>query len=100
MATIEQKIEQLTEATIASQAVLAEKESKLSSASAAVEKAKTKLKRLSPEAQQTLQFNDTELPDLMSAKMAAEGEYDEAKKRYDKNQQYLLLFREKASREK
>ena len=98
MSALEQKLKQLEEATNASQSALTEKESKLTSASDALDKAKAKLKALSPEAQQTLQVNDTELPELISAKMLAQEEYDEAKKRYDTNQKYLLLFREKVSR--
>ncbi|KAL7532639.1 hypothetical protein ACHAXR_004755 [Thalassiosira sp. AJA248-18] len=100
MSSAEQKVKQLEEATNASQSTLQQKEAALSSASDTLDKAKNKLKSLSPEAQQTLQFNDTELPELISAKMLAEQEYDEAKKRYETNQKYLLIFREKASREK
>lgn len=100
MSTLEQKLKQLEEATNASQNSLAEKESALSSASSTLDKAKAKLKALSPEAQQTLQVNDTELPELISAKMLAQEEYDEAKKRFETNQKYLLIFRAKVSGEK
>ncbi|KAL9181148.1 hypothetical protein ACHAXT_009953 [Thalassiosira profunda] len=98
MSTLEHKVKQLEEATTAAQAALDEKESNLAAASDALDKAKAKLKELSPEAQQTLQVNDTELPELITAKMAAQEEHDEAKKRYETNQKYLLIFREKASR--
>ena len=70
-------------------------ESKLAAASDALEAAKNKLKQLSPEAQQNLEFNDTELPDLISAKMLAESEVDAARKRYETNEKYLMIMREK-----
>ena len=96
---MEEKIRKLEEATSIAQSALKEKESKLSSTSAALSEAKAKLKALGPEAQATLQVNDTELPDLISANMLAQEEYDEAKKRYETNQKYLLIFKEKAARE-
>lgn len=90
-------MKKLEEATDASQSLLAEAELKLTSAADALGKAKAKLKALSPEAQQTLQVNDTELPELMEAKMRAQEEHDEAKKRHETNQRYLLVFRQKVS---
>ena len=96
---MEAKIRKLEEATSLAQSALQEKESKLSSTSTALSEAKAKLKALSPEAQATLQVNETELPDLISANMIAQEEYDEAKKRYETNQKYLLIFKEKAARE-
>lgn len=97
---MEAKIRKLEEATSLAQSALQEKESKLSSTSTALSEAKAKLKALRPEAQATLQVNDTELPDLISANMIAQEEYDEAKKRYETNQKYLLIFKkEKAARE-
>ena len=95
MSALEHKLKQLEEATTAAQSDLAEKESKLSAASAALDKAKAKLKALSPEAQADLQVNDTELPELISAKMLAQEEYDESKKRFDTNQKYLLILGQK-----
>ena len=96
---MEAKIRKLEEATNIAKSALQEKESKLSSTSAALSEAKAKLKALRPEAQATLQVNDTELPDLISVNMLAQEEYDEAKKRYETNQKYLLIFKEKAARE-
>ena len=100
MSALERKLKQLEEATTAAQSDLDEKETKLSAASAALDKAKAKLKALSPEAQADLQVNDTELPELISAKMLAQEEYDESKKRFDTNQKYLLIFRAKVLAEK
>ena len=100
MLTAEQKLKQLEEATIASQSLLAEKESTLSSATAALDQAKTKLKALSPEAQQTLQVTDTDLPELIGARMRAQEERDEAKARCDTNQKYVSIFRDRIAREK
>ena len=100
-ATLEQKIQQLEDATNSAQSDLTMKQSALTVASNELTKAKTKLKStLSPEAQQTIQVNDTELPELLSAKMIAQEEYDEAKKRYDTNQRYLLMLKEKLLSEK
>jgi len=96
---MEAKIRKLEEAASLAQSALQEKESKLSSTSTALSEAKSKLKALRPEAQATLQVNDTELPDLISANMLAQEEYDEAKKRYETNQKYLLIFKEKATRD-
>ena len=93
--TMEEKIKKLDEATTASQLSLLDAESKLAAASDALEAAKNKLKQLSPEAQQNLEFNDTELPDLISAKMLAESEVDAARKRYETNEKYLMIMREK-----
>ncbi|KAL3757907.1 hypothetical protein ACHAWU_002827 [Discostella pseudostelligera] len=95
MSTLEQKLRQLEEATTIAQSVLSEKESKLALASEALEKSKSKLKSLDAEVQQTLQVNDTDLPELIDAKMIAQQEYDEALRRYEVNQQYLALFRKK-----
>ena len=95
---MEEKIRKLEEATSIVQSALQEKESKLSSTSTALSEAKAKLKALSPDAQANLQVNETELPDLISANMIAQEEYDEAKKRYETNQRYLLIFKEKAAR--
>ena len=93
---LEQKIQQLEDATNSAQSDLTKKQSALTLASNELTKAKTKLKAtLSPEAQQTIQVNDTELPELLSAKMIAQEEYEEAKKRYDTNQRYLLIMKEK-----
>ena len=100
-ATLEQKIQQLEDATNSAQSDLTIKQSALTVASNELAKCKTKLKStLSPEAQQTIQVNDTELPELLSAKMIAQEEYDEAKKRYDTNQRYLLMMKEKLLSEK
>ena len=96
---MEEKIKKLDEATTASQLSLLDAESKLAAASDALEAAKNKLKQLSPEAQQNLEFNDTELPDLISAKMLAESEVDAARKRYETNEKYLMIMREKCSQE-
>ena len=92
---MEEKIKKLDEATTASHLSLLDAESKLAAASDALEAAKNKLKQLSPEAQQNLEFNDTELPDLISAKMLAESERDAARKRYETNEKYLMIMREK-----
>ena len=92
---MEEKIKKLDEATTAAQLSLLDAESKLAAASDALESAKSRLKQLSPEAQQNIQFNDTELPDLISAKMAAELECENARKRYETNERYLTIMREK-----
>ena len=96
---MEEKIKKLDEATTASQLSLLDAESKLAAASDELEAAKNKLKQLTPEAQQNLEFNDTELPDLISAKMLAESEVDAARKRYETNEKYLMIMREKCSQE-
>jgi hypothetical protein len=95
---MEEKIKRLDEATTASQLSMLEAESKLAAALDALEAAKSKLKQLSPEAQQNLEFNDTELPDLISAKMLAESECDAARKRYETNEKYLMIMRQKYSK--
>eukprot|EP00985_Skeletonema_marinoi_P018345 scaffold10235_cov131-Skeletonema_marinoi.AAC.6 len=95
---MEEKIKKLDEATTASQLAMLDAESKLAAASDALEAAKSKLKQLSPEAQQNIEFNDTELPDLISAKMLAESERENARKRYETNEKYMMMFREKLSK--
>ena len=95
MSAQEQKLRQLEEATDKAQSILSEKKSKLTSATESLEKSKAKLRSLDPEAQQTLQVNDTDLPELIDAKMIAQEEYDEALRRYEINQQYLTSFRKK-----
>jgi ABC-type transporter Mla subunit MlaD len=96
---LEDKLMQLEDATAAAQSVLSIKESELSSASEALSTAKSKLKSLNPEAQQTLHVNETELPELISAELQAREEYNTAKARYETNAKYLELFREKMFRE-
>ena len=95
---LEQKLKQLEEATAAARSVLLTKESELSSASDALAKAKTKLRSLDPESQRTLQVNDTELPELIGAEIIAREGYDTAKTRYETNQKYLSLFKDRVSR--
>lgn len=97
--SMEDKLEQLEDATAAAQSVLSIKESELSSASEALSTAKSKLKSLNPEAQQTLHVNDTELPELISAELQAREEYNTAKARYETNAKYLELFKGRVLRE-
>ncbi len=98
MVTLDEKLKKLEEATNSSQALFIESQTKFEQATKALDDAKSKLKALSAEAQQTLQVNDTDLPELIEAKMIAETEYDEAKKRYETNQRYLMLFNAKVAR--
>ncbi|KAL3796378.1 hypothetical protein HJC23_004175 [Cyclotella cryptica] len=98
MASLHDKLHQLEEATATSHNLLLEKETKLAAASATLDAAKDKLRSLNPEAQADLQVNDTELPELLEAKMIAQGEYDEAKKRYETNQRYVAVLREKLAK--
>lgn len=95
MSTLEQKLLKLEEATAIAQSALSEKKNKLASALEALEKSKAKLKSLDPEVQQTLHVNDTDLPELIDAKMIAQQEHDVAEKRYEINQQYLASYRKK-----
>lgn len=99
MSMEDKKLKQLEDATAAAQSILSIKESELSSASEALLTAKSKLKSLNPEAQQTLHVNDTELPELISAELQAQEEYNTAKARYETNVKYLELFRERVFRE-
>lgn len=98
MSSMQEKLRQLEVATATSQSDLIEKESKLNAAVEALNAAKAKLKALSPEAQENLQVNDTELPELLEAKMIAQVEYDDAEKRYDTNQRYVEILREKLAK--
>lgn len=98
MASLQDKLRQLEEATAAAQTELLEKESKLKSAAKALSAAEEKLKALSKEAQENLQVNDTELPELIEAKAIAQIEYDDAKKRLETNQRYVNLIREKVAK--
>jgi ABC-type transporter Mla subunit MlaD len=99
MLSISDKLAQLEDATAAAQSILSRKESELTYASEALSKAKSKLRSLNSEAQQTLHVNDTELPELISAELHAREEYNAAKARYEMNAKYLKLFREKMLRE-
>lgn len=93
---MEDKLNQLEDATAAAQYILSIKESEISTATEALRTAKSKkLKSLNPEAQQTLHVNDTELPELISAELQAREEYESAKARYETNLQYLKFFRER-----
>lgn len=95
MTSLQDKFRQLEEATVAAQNDLLEKESKLKKAAEALRGAEAKLKALSKEAQENLQVNDTELPELIEAKALAQIEYDDAKKRYDTNLRYAQMMQEK-----
>ena len=95
MASLGDKLRQLEEATTASHSAFLEKESKLHSTAEALDAAKARLKDLSPQAQENLEVNETDLPELIEAKMAAQAEYDEAKNRYETNQRYVQLLKEK-----
>ena len=98
MASLQDKLRQLEEATATSQTAFHEAESNLKKATESLDVAKAKLKALSPEAQEALQVNDTELPELLEAKMTAQIEFDEAKKRYETNQRYVDLLKEKIAK--
>ena len=95
MASLDDKLRQLEEATTASHSALLEKQSELYSTTEALDAAKVRLKALSPQAQENLEVNETELPELIEAKMAAQAEYDETKCRCETNQKYLQLLKEK-----
>jgi hypothetical protein len=99
MSGLEGKLKKLEEATASARSVLSTKESELASASNALSKAKAKLMSLDAESQRTLLVNDTDLPELISAELAAREEYDEAKTRYETNQKYSSLFRDRISKE-
>ena len=98
-ATSEHKLQQLEEATTASHALFLQHKSQLDDATAALDAAKSKLRSLNPDAQRTLRVNDTELPELLSAKMFAQEEYDAAKKLYETNQKYFIMLMEKFSKD-
>ena len=92
---MDEKLRQLEEATANAQSALLEKEAMLVLASEALNKAKTKLKSLDMEVQRNLQVNDTELPELMSAQLAAVEERDAAMARYETNRRYLSLLKDR-----
>jgi hypothetical protein len=92
---MDEKLRQLEEATANAQSALLEKEAMLVLASDALNKAKTKLKSLDMEVQRNLQVNDTELPELMSAQLAAVEERDAAMARYETNRRYLSLLKDR-----
>mmetsp|Transcript_23752 Transcript_23752/g.67135 ORF Transcript_23752/g.67135 Transcript_23752/m.67135 type:complete len:97 (-) Transcript_23752:41-331(-) len=58
--------------------------------------AKDKYKSMSQEEQQTLQMNDTELPELLETVVRAKNVYGENKQRYETNLRYLTMMKEKA----
>jgi hypothetical protein len=98
MASLEDKLNQLEEATSKSQALFFQHEAKLKSATDALEAAKSKLRALSPDAQANLQVNDTDLPELLNAKILAQDECEASKKRYEVNQKYLMVMKAKAAK--
>lgn len=98
MASLQDKLLKLEEATATAHADLLEKESQLKSAVEALVATEAKLKALSPDAQAALQVNDTEIPELLEAKAIAQIEYDDAKKRYETNQRYVELMKEKVAK--
>lgn len=95
MTTLQEKVQKLEEATSVAQHAMQEAEAKLASASAALDESKAKLRALDPAAQQTLQVNDTDLPELIGQRMAAQEEYLNAKQRFETNQRYLVAIRTK-----
>lgn len=97
MASLQEKLQKLEDATNLSQAIFLDSQSKLEHATKALKEAEAKLRDLNPEAQQALQVNDTELPELLEAKYMAETECEGAKKRYETNQKYLVAFKAKVA---
>ena len=95
MATLQEKVQKLDEATSVARHAMQEAETRLESATVALDECKAKLRSLDPAAQQTLQVNDTELPELIDKKMAAQEEYLGAKQRFETNQRYLIAIRTK-----
>jgi len=91
----ESKVQKLEEATSVAQHAMQEAETKLATASAALDASKAKLRALDPFAQQSLQVNDTDLPELIGQRMAAQEEYLDAKQRFETNQRYLVAIRTK-----
>ncbi|EJK74502.1 hypothetical protein THAOC_03818 [Thalassiosira oceanica] len=90
-----EKVQKLEAATAVARHAMKEAETRLESATAALDECKAKLRALDPAAQQTLQVNDTELPDLIGKRMAAREEYLGAKQRFETNQRYLIAIRTK-----
>lgn len=60
--------------------------------------AKDLYRNLPSNQQETLQVSDTEIPELLETLVRAKNVYDTAQARYDTNQRYLTIMREKASK--
>mmetsp|Transcript_20718 Transcript_20718/g.26746 ORF Transcript_20718/g.26746 Transcript_20718/m.26746 type:complete len:104 (-) Transcript_20718:12-323(-) len=59
--------------------------------------AKELLQELNAKEQETIQINDTKLPELLELHALAQNRYDTAKARYETNQRYLQIYQAKAA---
>jgi predicted nucleic acid-binding Zn-ribbon protein len=60
-----------------------------------VDAAKTLLRELDEEEQNTIQVSDTKLPELLALHNIAKEEYESSEKRYETNKRYLTIYKEK-----
>jgi hypothetical protein len=64
----------------------------------ALQEAKNLYRNLPPNQQETLQVNETEIPELLETLVRAKNVYETAEARLATNQRYLTIMREKASK--
>lgn len=92
---MEDKLAKLQAATEEARAEAARLKAALELAENKVGIAKDRLRSLEPEAQETLQVTDTNLPELLGERELARERYETAKTRFETNVRYVRMLREK-----
>lgn len=92
---MEDKIEKLEIATKEAEVQVQIDKAALEDSQARVDAAKALLRELSEEEQSKIQVTDTKFPELLAMHTQAKESYESSVKRYETNQRYLNLYKEK-----
>jgi hypothetical protein len=92
---MEDKIAKLQAATLEAKANMEVCKEALELAEKGVASAKDKYRNLLKDEQETLQVNDTELPELLETHVRAKNVYETAQARFTTNKRYLEAFQQK-----
>ena len=96
--SLEEKIAKLEAATKEAQSQVLVAKQALDMATQQLSDAKERYRNLSISDQERLQVNDTELPELLETQLRAKNVYDTVVRRFETNQRYLAVMKQKLSK--
>lgn len=96
--SLEEKIAKLEAATKEAQSQVLVAKQALDMATQQLSDAKERYRNLSISDQERLQVNDTELPELLETQLRAKNVYDTVVGRFETNQRYLAVMKQKLSK--
>jgi hypothetical protein len=91
------KISKLEDAAQEAHRQMKARQGDLEKATLELAQAKDNCRSLPQSEQETLQVNDTEIPEMLESHLRAKQEFEAAEARYDTNQRYLAMMKEKAN---